>query len=87
MNAQHIVELGNVGTVTSGKKSALVDCLLAYHRNNNFVWPLDNIPSWAFIIFLSDSSILLLFRAQILPPLAAKLGTMQVVFFGITLAI
>ena len=60
-NAQLIVELSKAGAVTSGKKSALIDHLLAYHPNNNFVGPLANIPSWAFIIFLSDSSILLLF--------------------------
>ena len=38
MNAQLIVELSKVGAVTSGKKSALIDHLLAYHRNNNFVF-------------------------------------------------
>ena len=46
-NAQLIVEFSKVGAVTSGKKSALVECLLAYHQNNNFVGPLANIPSWA----------------------------------------
>ena len=56
-NAQPIVKLSKVGAVTSGKKSALIDHLLAYH----FVGPLANITSWAFVIFLSDSSILLLF--------------------------
>ena len=36
-NAQLIVELSKVGTVPSGKKSALIDHLLVYHPNNNFV--------------------------------------------------
>ena len=32
MNAQLIVALSKVGAVTSGKKSALIDHLLAYHQ-------------------------------------------------------
>ena len=43
-NAQLIVELSKAGAVTSGKKSALIDHLLAYHPNN-FMGPLANIPS------------------------------------------
>ena len=88
MNAQLIVELSNVGAVTSGKKSALIDRVLAYHQNNNFVGPLANIPSWAFIIFLSDSSILLLFLGLKFYPLWRPNSELcKSFFFGITLAI
>ena len=55
-NYSEASSLSKVGGVTSGKKSALIAHLLAYH----FVGPLANITSWAFVIFLSDSSILLL---------------------------